>query len=437
MAVAWFLGDAGLIWLDGLVFGATVLLIVAVWWIVQPNPNELSSPVLLTLLLVTLCSLTVIFVASRASFIQAAAGVVIVGCVYVAGVGTTRFVRVKGDQSDLRTKRQYALVLIVGIVFLLFVLKIPTWKVQPGASRSVIIVAPIAWTGISYLAFRLLAVLLDFRADRLRLEPLSLRDLLVYVLFFPAYTAGPIDRAQRFVPEQNEAKSLTTERFAEGSARIVVGVFKKFVIADTLGLVALNSSTLSHVQSSAGMWVLLYLYAFQIYLDFSGYTDVAIGLGRLYGITLPENFDRPYLQPNIQRFWQRWHITLSTWFRIYYFTPFSRTLMRGQIHIPQWSIVMLSQLTTMILIGLWHGVTVNFVLWGAWHGIGLFSHRLLAENTRNWHKLLYERVWTRRLLYVGSVLTTFHFVTLGWVFFALPTTDESIRVIAGLFGLNS
>jgi D-alanyl-lipoteichoic acid acyltransferase DltB (MBOAT superfamily) len=185
------------------------------------------------------------------------------------------------------------------------------------------------------------------------------------------------------------------------------------------------------------LWILVYLYSLQIFFDFSGYSDVAIGLGRLYEITLPENFDRPYIQRNLQQFWQRWHITLSTWFRVYWFTPFSRTLIRSAYKIPQWVIVLLSQLTTMFLIGMWHGVTLNFAVWGLWHGVGLFLHKTLADNSKSWFKRVNERAWSRRLMYVGSVFATFHFVTLGWVFFALPHVSDSLDLFLRLFGVRA
>jgi D-alanyl-lipoteichoic acid acyltransferase DltB (MBOAT superfamily) len=194
----------------------------------------------------------------------------------------------------------------------------------------------------------------------------------------------------------------------------------------------MNPTLIDRTTSAPGLWLVLYLYTFQIFLDFSGYSDVAIGLGRLYGITLPENFDRPYLQPNIQQFWQRWHMTLSGWFRAYYFLPLSRALIRR--HLSPNLIVFVAQLSTMFLIGMWHGVTVNFALWGLWHGIGLFLFKLLADHTRGWTMRVNERPWLHRFVYAGSVFATFHFVALGWVFFALPRPEDSLNMLARLFG---
>jgi alginate O-acetyltransferase complex protein AlgI len=337
------------------------------------------------------------------------------------------------------TKRLCGL-FIIGITVILVILKVPASArfFNLAIDRDVALtptgVIPLTWLGFSYIAFRLIGVLFDFRAGRLPKEGMSLRDFLVYVIFFPAITAGPIDRPQRFIPELNQAKPLDSARLIEGTMRIAIGAFKKFVVADSLALVALNPTLVDRTGDAIGAWLLLYLYAFRIFFDFSGYSDVAIGLGRLYGITLPENFDRPYLQQNLQQFWQRWHITLSTWFRLYYFTPISRLMLRSGVKLPQWAMVMVAQVSTMVLIGLWHGVTVNFALWGLWHGVGLFVHKLILDNTRVWYQNMSQRLWPRRIIYVIGLLTTFHYVALGWVFFALPEPADSLAMLARLVG---
>lgn len=332
--------------------------------------------------------------------------------------------------------RRLAWLLIGVIVLVLVVLKTPPVARYLNALTSGTTfteVTPLVWLGISYVAFRLIALLRDFQYGRLPEEGYALRDVMTYVLFFPAYTAGPIDRSQRFIPELHTAQPLNAVRLVDGSMRIAVGVFKKFVVADSLALLSMEPTLIDRTESTLGLWLLLYIYAFQIYFDFSGYSDVAIGLGKLYGLTLPENFDRPYLAPNIQQFWNRWHITLSLWFRGYYFTPLSRAMIR--LKLPRYTDVFFAQLSTMVLIGLWHGVTANFVLWGAWHGIGLFAYKVIADYTRRWHRnLTQQRPAIRRVFLVGSILLTFHFVVLGWVFFALPAPADSVDMLIRLFG---
>lgn len=290
----------------------------------------------------------------------------------------------------------------------------------------------VRWLGFSYVAFRLLHMLLDRLAGRL--PALSLREALTYVVFFPAYTAGPIDRVERFVKDLRAPFTLTLPAAFEGGRRIVIGLFRKFVLADGLALIALNAQNAAQTTSALWMWVLLYAYAFRLYFDFAGYTDIAIGLGLLMGIRLPENFQRPYLKPNLTAFWNAWHITLAQWVRTYVFNPLTRALRANPRGIPAALIIAVGQLVTMVLIGLWHGITWNFVIWGVWHGVGLFIHNRWANAMRIPLRRLEGRLSVKRLYTVASVLVTFHYVLLGWVWFALPTVDLARAVFARLFG---
>jgi len=216
--------------------------------------------------------------------------------------------------------------------------------------------------------------------------------------------------------------------------RIAVGIGKKFVIADSLALVALSATKADQAASAGGLWVLLYAYAFQLYLDFSGYTDIAIGTGQLYGITLPENFNQPYLKRNITLFWQSWHITLSQWVRFYVFSPLSRYLLTRKRKPSPTVLALVGQVVTMVVIGLWHGVAWQFVAWGLWHGLGLFVHKVYSDRTRGFYLGLRERPRLSAALGVLGTLITFHFVLLGWVWFALPDIGTSWDVFTGLFG---
>lgn len=288
----------------------------------------------------------------------------------------------------------------------------------------------IRWLGFSYLAFRLIHALRERMNGKL--PELSLREFLTFAVFFPAVTAGPIDRVERFVKDLRTPFALSAPTVMEGGWRIFWGVFKKFALADTLAIIALNGANAAQVKSTFWLWVLLYAYAFRIYLDFSGYTDIAIGLGRLLGVRLPENFDLPYLRQNLTAFWNGWHMTLAQWFRAYYFNPVTRALRSRQW--PPARIIAFTQLSTMILIGLWHGVTWNFVAWGAWHGLGLFVHNRWADFTRSHAAMLDNRPALKRLAAWGGVLLTFHYVLLGWVWFALPDIGLAAQVMLNLFG---
>ena len=206
------------------------------------------------------------------------------------------------------------------------------------------------------------------------------------------------------------------------------------VVADALALIALNDALAAQVRTTGWMWIILYAYAFQIYFDFSGYTDIAIGSARLAGVKLPENFAAPYSRPNLAQFWNSWHMTLTQWFRSYFFNPFNRWI-RGYKNIPAWAMILTGQAATMSLIGLWHGVTLNFILWGLWHGLGLFLQNRWSDFVRVRYPNLGQNTHLQSALQIGGVLLTFHFVALGWVFFALTEPFLSWQVFMKLFGL--
>ncbi|OGO15980.1 MAG: hypothetical protein A2Z14_02505 [Chloroflexi bacterium RBG_16_48_8] len=305
-------------------------------------------------------------------------------------------------------------------------------RVLSGQSSDLASASELQWLGFSYIAFRLLHTLRDHALDRL--PPLTLREYLCYVLFFPALPAGPIDRAERFQRDLHSPASLTAKVGLEGGTRIVVGVFKKFVLADSLAYFALNAANASRVCSTAWLWIMLYAYGFRLYLDFSGYTDVAIGSGLLMGLRLPENFHQPYLKPNIAAFWNSWHITLAQWFRAYFFNPLTRTLRTAKVKLPAAAIILIGQISTMALIGLWHGIAWNFLLWGLWHGLGLFLHNRWVDMQRSHPRWFPQRLMEGHPLQVLSVFFTFHFVLLGWIPFVIPDVGQGMRLFLRLFG---
>ncbi len=325
------------------------------------------------------------------------------------------------------------------ILALFVILKTPALALQASrwlrgwSGQALELAAPldIGWLGFSYLAFRLIQVVRDHAAGRIGEVPLA--SLVSFAVFFPAYTAGPIDRLQRFL-EDLKAESEPGNQRLEGIRRILIGIFKKFVIADSLALLALSPENAVQVQSTAWTWVTLYAFALRIYFDFSGYTDIAIGIGRLAGIRLPENFNQPYLKTNLTAFWNSWHMTLANWFRAYLFNPLTRALRSMPSSLPVPAIIFVAQLTTMVSIGLWHGITWNFLIWGAWHGLGLFVHNRWSSMARS--RLTGQPLsaaW-RHILSAAGIFLTFHFVTLGWVWFALPDPQIALTVMARLFG---
>lgn len=327
---------------------------------------------------------------------------------------------------------------ILLLIAILVLLKSPTLSLQTSIFFRTLTNRPIEnalptdlrWLGFSYIAFRLIHVLRDRQTGRL--SALSLAEFGTYVVFFPALAAGPIDRAERFAQDLRQKFRLSQDETLSAGQRLVLGLFKKFVIADTLALIALNDALAVQVRSTGWMWIVLYAYTFQIYFDFSGYTDIAIGIARLVGIKLPENFAAPYLKPNLTQFWSSWHMTLTQWIRSYFFNPFNRWI-RGYKSMPAWAMILFGQLATMLIIGLWHGVTVNFILWALWHGLGLFIQNRWSDFAKT--RFVTEDPRVKFALQVGGVLLTFHFVALGWVFFALSEPALSVRVLEKLFGI--
>lgn len=312
------------------------------------------------------------------------------------------------------------------------------WRALTGQDVTLASPSDLIWLGFSYVAFRLIHTMRDRQTGIL--PALTLREYVTYVIFFPSYIAGPIDRAERFVGDFRqvvELPSWQSSRFFTAGQRIAVGLFKKFVIADTLAMgMALDATNAAQADSTLGLWALLYGYGLRLYFDFAGYTDIAIGIGMLFGITLPENFLRPYLKTNITQFWQSWHKTLSDWARFYVFSPLSRSLLRRKPRPSPTLIVLVSQLATMIVIGLWHGVTLNFLIWGVWHGLALFAHKQWSDRTRKWYRGLKQKPWQRRAWTLLAWFLTFNYVMLGWVWFVIPDFASAVAVFGKLFGLS-
>ncbi|MAT44981.1 MAG: hypothetical protein CL609_21825 [Anaerolineaceae bacterium] len=331
-----------------------------------------------------------------------------------------------------------------GIIFLLvlfLILKSPAlslWssvglRSMLGQSTQNATAFDIRWLGFSYVAFRLIHTIRDRQNNRLK--AVTLQEYVNYVIFFPAFSAGPIDKLPRFAKDLREPLVFYNPQLADAFYRLVVGIFKKYAIADSLSLIALNSQNAAQTQGAGYTWVLVYAYAFMIYYDFAGYTDIAIGLGKLLGIDLPENFNRPYMKNNLTQFWNNWHMTLTQWFRAYFFNPFTRSLRTRYKNLSVGWVILITQVSTMVLIGLWHGITWNFVLWGLWHGLGLFVQNRFSDWVKPRLAQLQDKPRLQNFLNGFNTVLTFHFVALGWVWFALPQVGLSWQVILSSLGL--
>jgi len=292
----------------------------------------------------------------------------------------------------------------------------------------------IAWLGYSYIAFRLLHTIRDRQEGNL--PAVGLAEYVNYVIFFPSFTAGPIDRLERFIRELRAPLPLKNEDWLWAGQRLTLGLFKKFFVADLLARVSITEALVYQTRGAGWLWFVLCAYSLRIYFDFSGYTDIAIGMARLMGVRLPENFASPFLKPNLTQFWNSWHMTLTQWFRTYFFNPFTRRLRTSSWALPPGLIVLPAQVLTMLLIGLWHGITWNYALWGLWHGLGLFIQNRWSEFVRVRFPNLGRTSFSRTFFYISGVLATFGYFTLGLVFFALPTPWVSLAAFMKLFGIS-
>jgi alginate O-acetyltransferase complex protein AlgI len=430
---------------------ATVLLTVATWWLTRPADEaarkeatkENRVALLVTGLLVVGMALNRYVVADiRLTAYRPPPPLIVAAVLAVLFV----LALVLGRRIRHWNQRRVLSAAIVIIVLLFVVLKTEhlatalatLWRRSTGQDPLLAGTGDLAWLGFSYVAFRLIHTLRD-RQNGI-LPDLTLREYITYVLFTPAYIAGPIDRAERFTGDLRKIPQmvgLDGNRFLAGGQRIVIGMFKKFIIADALAMgMSMTPVNALQANSTAGLWVLLYGYALRLFFDFSGYTDIAIGLGMLFGVQLPENFNRPYLTTNITKFWQSWHITLSNWARFYVFSPLSRSLLRREPRPSPTLVVFVSQLATMIVIGLWHGVSWNYFIWGVWHGLALFVHKQWSDRTRKWYRGLNDKPWQRRAWTFFSWFITFQYVVLGWVWFLMPTVKSAAVTLARLFGVG-
>ncbi|MEP7289561.1 MAG: MBOAT family O-acyltransferase [Chloroflexota bacterium] len=357
--------------------------------------------------------------AALAILASAALSVALAGSLLAGGLLLVDVLLVAATWYLAHTRRMQTRLGIVWIgilVIVLVVAKLPTQST----------LGPATWIGISYLIFRLIHVAIDARRDRLGGETLG--DTLVYALHPATLVAGPIDRVQHNVSEQHCDITDPAPYVNDGLWRLFIGLFKKAVLAN-LCYVFIAQHDMAHQpdQPIGIAWLWLVAYAFYLYFDFAAYSDLALGIGRLMGIRLPENFANPYLQPTIGRFWQTWHITLSNWLRDYIFFPMSRSLLKRYGSSRSTPILLASHLTTMVVCGLWHGLGSGFIAWGVWHGLGLFGLSQVPALRRRFNLPILPTAL--------SIVLTFCFVTLGWVFFStdLPT---ALRIFGRLFGIS-
>jgi alginate O-acetyltransferase complex protein AlgI len=295
-----------------------------------------------------------------------------------------------------------------------------------GVGYSVYLVLPL---GISYFTFQTLSYVLDVYRGTIKAERHA-GNYALFIAFFPHATAGPIARASQLLPQFRIVHSPDYELIVSGLLRMAWGFFKKLVIADRLAFMV--SAVYGEPTAYTGTALILatYAFAFQVYCDFSGYADIAIGAARVMGFKLPENFQQPYYATSLPEFWRRWHITLYNWLRDYIFYPLSRALKRSGFASDQLLAVALPPMLTMLASGLWHGTSWTFIVWGALHGTFMVGSVLWSRADIS---LRLPFSLSPRVVTVLKIFFTFNLVCSGWIFFRANSSSDALYIIQHLF----
>ena len=333
------------------------------------------------------------------------------------------------DSADSVARRRWLVLSLVVNLGILAYFKYANFFVDNVAALFGVSTVPIDIVlpvGISFFTFKTMSYTIDVYRGRLQVCR-SLWRYTMFVSFFPELVAGPIVRASVFLPQMDRSLKLSWARSAEGLQIVLLGFTKKRLIADRLAVFAdavfANPGAFSQGTVLAG----IVAYSLQIYCDFSGYSDMAIGIARIIGFDLPENFNMPYVATSITEFWRRWHITLSQWLRDYLYIPLGGNR-RGAKR------MYVNLILTMLLGGLWHGAQWTFVIWGGLHGIGLAAHKIAqGRNERR------AAMSGRPAMIVKTLIAwaaTYAFVCLGWVFFRSPSVPAAMIMLRKAVGLT-
>jgi D-alanyl-lipoteichoic acid acyltransferase DltB (MBOAT superfamily) len=290
-------------------------------------------------------------------------------------------------------------------------------------------VPSIGWTiilplGISFFVFEFIHYVSDVYKGSPPVR--SFKEFALFASFFPTQIAGPIKRYQDFIPQVTNPVRPDLPAVEKGLYLIVGGLLRKVLFADYLAVVVHSAFEHPELLSGVDLWLAVYAFAFQIYFDFSAYTDIARGSALLLGFKVPENFNLPYLAGSISDFWRRWHISLSTWLRDYLFIPLGGSRSSTWLNYRNLAI-------TMILGGIWHGAAAHFAIWGAYQGTLLILNKEFQRLAQRLSFL--ERIRETKLFHVFSVVLTFHMVCIGWVFFRAQTLAGAWLIIKKLLFL--
>lgn len=328
--------------------------------------------------------------------------------------------------------RQDKLWMIISVVVNLLVLGVFKYsgffienidKVIPNLLHVPDIALPI---GISFYTFQGMSYCIDVYRDKEMVQKNPV-NLALYIAMFPQLIAGPIVRYSDIRTELT-GRSHNAEMFSEGAGRFIIGLSKKAILANTLGAVATNIMSEDLQTMGAGVaWIGAIFYTLQIYFDFSGYSDMAIGLGKIFGFHFSENFNYPYISKSIREFWRRWHISLSNWFRDYLYIPLGGSR-RGNVY--------LHLLIVFLATGIWHGAAWGFVLWGLWHGFFIIAERVVSNHKNNGSKTKSGIQGPACIKKILGWIYTMLVVVVGWVLFALVSVRKTAQYLMVMFGLQ-
>lgn len=275
--------------------------------------------------------------------------------------------------------------------------------------------------GISFYTFQSMSYTIDIFRRQLKPEPDFVR-FATFVAFWPQLVAGPIVRASEFLPQFQKDHDFKWGRFTSGSAQVLWGFFKKVAVADSLAPIVDQCWMEPMAFTSVNLWIAVVFYSFQIYCDFSGYSDIAIGFARILGFNFPENFRTPYFSQNFSEFWRRWHISLSSWLRDYLYISLGGNR-HGTFNTYK------NNMLTMLLGGLWHGANWTFVFWGFLHGLYLIGQRFLG---RPFGKLMNALQFPAVLKSAVNILLVYFLTCLAWIFFRSPNFGIATDVISNM-----
>lgn len=346
-------------------------------------------------------------------------------CSFLSGVGLERY---EGNRSRQKLISASNIILNLSIlgVFKYYNFFVESFSVLFSAMGlqldwvTLNIVLPV---GISFYTFQALSYTIDVYQHKLRATH-DVVAFFAYISFFPQLVAGPIERATHLLPQFQSKRSFEYDKAVDGCRQMLWGFFKKMVIADNCGSIVTQIWGSYGHQPGFILFCGAILFTIQIYCDFSGYSDIAIGCARLFGFDLMKNFDYPHLARSIPEFWRRWHISLTTWFRDYVYFPL------GGSRCSQGRAVR-NVLLVWAVSGLWHGANWTFVCWGLYHGILLAIYNVLGINTKYQHIVAYGK-WLPSVKEVVQVTSTFLLVAIGLVIFRAETLTDAIGYLGGM-----